>query len=499
MVTRLSAADAMALRTQTSTPPAHTVVVIILEACDHFSHARLHRLVASSLPELARFRSRLVSKPLGMGQPVWAEIDDYDATRNIQRASVAAPGGRRELADLVTLLSAEAQDWRRSLWRAWTIDGLAGGRWALAVQMSPVLTDGGYGVASVWKRLLTRGPNGSAGTLRTETSLGSVPSVGELVTDTVSEIIENHIMGVRLVAEAVTGVMQSLLRRPRETPGPPVDQHATSSMSGPVPHTVFNAPLTKRRSMAFASIPLTDLKTVRNAFGGSTANVFLAACAMSMRAWMQKYDVVPDDPLVMKVPLSLPAGDAAEAGKSLTTGQVRVPVQLADPVQVLTNLYTAAERLNIAHDFCHEKTDRTADPADALSLLPPLVAHAGRRVCTELGLSRRRAPSYDGSVSFTSGGPARAYCAGAEVIGMHIAEPLVDGCGLHISVTSHADVMDLCLCACPDNVPRVDEIATGIVKAVNTLLVAAAQSPRGTGRSVVTEMTSHATRHSHSG
>ena len=90
MVTRLSAADAMALRTQTSTSPAHTVVVIILEACDHFSHARLHRLVASSLPELARFRSRLVSKPLGMGQPVWAEIDDYDATRNIQRASVAA-------------------------------------------------------------------------------------------------------------------------------------------------------------------------------------------------------------------------------------------------------------------------------------------------------------------------------------------------------------------------------------------------------------------------
>jgi diacylglycerol O-acyltransferase / wax synthase len=60
-------------------------------------------------------------------------------------------------------------------------------------------------------------------------------------------------------------------------------------------------------------------------------------------------------------------------------------------------------------------------------------------------------------------------------------------------------VMDLCLCACPDNVPRVDEIATGIVEAVNTLLVAAAQSPRGKGRSVVTEMTSHATRHSHSG
>jgi diacylglycerol O-acyltransferase len=77
---------------------------------------------------------------------------------------------------------------------------------------------------------------------------------------------------------------------------------------------------------------------------------------------------------------------------------------------------------------------------------------------------------------------------------MHIAEPLADGCGLNITVTSHADVMDLCLSACPDNVPRVHEIATGIVDAVDTLLVAAAESPRGKGRSVVTEMTSHTTK-----
>ena len=73
MVTRLSVADAMALHTQTPTTPAHTVALVILEASDQLSHDRLHRLVASSLPQLARFRSRLVGKPLGVGQPVWAD------------------------------------------------------------------------------------------------------------------------------------------------------------------------------------------------------------------------------------------------------------------------------------------------------------------------------------------------------------------------------------------------------------------------------------------
>jgi diacylglycerol O-acyltransferase len=497
MVTRLSVADAMAaLRTRTSTTPADTVTVIILDASERLSHARLHGLLASSLPQLARFRSRLVGKPLGMGQPVWAEIDDYDASRHIGCASVPAPGGRRELAELITQLSGVRADWRRSLWNAWTIDGLAGGRWALALKMSPVLTDGGHGVASVWERLLTSGPNDSADVRRAETSLGRVPSLSELVTDTVSEIIENNIAGTWMAAEAATDVLQAMRHRPRGPHGTPVNRKAAPSMTGPVPRTVFNAPLTKRRSMAFASIRQIDVRTVRDAFGGSTANVLLTACSMSMRAWLQRHVVVPNDPLVMQVPLSVPAGDPAGAGKTLATGQVRLPVQLGDPVQVLTNLHTAAERLNIAHDCSDEKTDPADDPADALALLPPSVARAGIKVYTELGLPRRRAKSCDASVAFTSGGPAPAYCAGAEVVGMHIAEPLADGCGLNVTATSHADAMDLCLCACPDNVPRIDEIATGIVEAVETLLVAAAESPRGKGRSVVTELTSHATKRS---
>ena len=68
MVTRLSVANASALHTQTPTTPAHTVAVIILEASLDVSQARLHRLLASTLPQLARFRSRLVGKPLGMGR-----------------------------------------------------------------------------------------------------------------------------------------------------------------------------------------------------------------------------------------------------------------------------------------------------------------------------------------------------------------------------------------------------------------------------------------------
>src|SRR5579875_1753958 len=196
MVTRLSAADALSLHTRTSTTPGQTVALITLEASDHLSHKRLSQLVADSLPRLARFRSRLVAKPWGMGNPVWAEIDDFDPTRQIHKATVRPPGGPGELADLVAQLSAAPPG--QPLWQAWSIDGLAGGRWALAVTTSPVLTDVDYGLAAMWSRLLTGGPHpGPSDDLSDEPGMGT-PSIGELIIDAVSEVVENQVTGVWL-------------------------------------------------------------------------------------------------------------------------------------------------------------------------------------------------------------------------------------------------------------------------------------------------------------
>jgi diacylglycerol O-acyltransferase len=96
-----------------------------------------------------------------------------------------------------------------------------------------------------------------------------------------------------------------------------------------------------------------------------------------------------------------------------------------------------------------------------------------------------------------SGPPVPVYCAGAKVVGMHTAAPLVEGCGLNITLISHGDVMDLSVCVCPDNVPAVNDIATGIVDSVGILVAAAQDSPRGERPSVLTQMTSHTQKRSH--
>jgi diacylglycerol O-acyltransferase / wax synthase len=490
---RLSVADAVQVVMEKSTVRAHTVSFAVIEPTGDISHERLSELVGSSLPQLIRFRSKLIDRPLGMGPPFWAEIDDYDPTAHIHRLTLQAPGGQRELAGLIAGLSAEPSHRREMLWDAWSIDGLSGGRWALAVRTSPALSERGASIAPIWSRLI--GPDqhdGSDG--QPEQSSPTVTAVGEIVAGVVAELVELQFKGLWLAMETVAGMVGVLRRQLSgnhvvgEGDSPPP---AVSSMSGPLPRTVFNAPLTERRAVAFASLRRADLETVSTAFGGDVTNVLVAACTLSLRAWLQRHGSVPDDPLMMRVPLALSVVTSDVDGDSPIDGKIRIPVQLGDPIEVLTNLHTASARMNTEHaDDAPEKADFTADLVRFASLIPSSIAHAGMRFFSRLSLRQRLTTTSHGSISYVGEQRSPAYCAGAKVIGMYSVTPLLDGGGLTITLTAQGEALYLSVCVCPDNVAEVDDIATGIVDSLDTLVAAAHESPRGQGRSVVTEMTS---------
>jgi len=472
MVSRLSGMDALSLHTETATMPAHAVALIVIEASKNLSHEALHALVASSLPQLARFRSRLIDKPFGVGQPVWAEIDDYEAGKQIHRASVPRPGGRREFAALIAELTEGPLDRHLPLWEAWSINGLPRGRWALAVKMSHAMSDGVGGVAAILPRLLTLKPDDDPGNdLAPEPSLGRAPSLAALLADTAKEVGANQLTGARLVGAAVPGLARGAIRGLRG--GDKGQPEAPSPMSGPIPRTVFNASLTPRREVAFASIALSKMKAVKNAFGVSVNDVFLAACTLSVRNWLLRHSELPVHPLLIQMPLSLRDADSTSVDNQFTFGRLRFPVQLTDPVQVLNELHTATERLKSSRSLNAAKGAPAIDFPTIAQLIPPNVVQAGWQLYTGLRLSQRLTPMSHGIVSNIPGPPMTVYCAGAPVIGMHTAAPLVEGSGLNITLISHGDVMDLSVCVCPDHVSPAKEIADGIVESVGFLVAAA--------------------------
>jgi diacylglycerol O-acyltransferase len=180
---------------------------------------------------------------------------------------------------------------------------------------------------------------------------------------------------------------------------------------------VFNEPLTEQRELGLAQIELAEINAVTDALGVGAAEVFLAACTVSLRDWLLRHDAVPDQPLALQT----------------AEGPVHLPVQLA-------------------------------------GLIPPGVLHTGMRLYSGLGLSRRLPPMAHGVVAHIEGPSGPAYCAVAQVTGIYAIAPLVEGAGLTItSISRNPATLDLSVCACPDHVPDVAAIGDGIVEAVGHL------------------------------
>ena len=86
-------------------------------------------------------------------RPHWESERDFDPARHVRVLTVAPPGDRRQVLDLVALLEAIPFDPGRSPWDATLIEGLADNKAGVFLRAHHVLTDG-FGGASMLAALL---------------------------------------------------------------------------------------------------------------------------------------------------------------------------------------------------------------------------------------------------------------------------------------------------------------------------------------------------------
>jgi WS/DGAT/MGAT family acyltransferase len=142
---RLNGVDALMLYSETPEVHVHTMKIGVLDVsglAGGYSFDLFRQIAYPRLQAMAPLRHQLVDVPLKLHHPIWVVNDDIDFDYHVRQARVPAPGGRRELDQLIGDIASTPLDRSRPLWEMYVAEGLADDRIAIIHKVHHVLADG---------------------------------------------------------------------------------------------------------------------------------------------------------------------------------------------------------------------------------------------------------------------------------------------------------------------------------------------------------------------
>jgi WS/DGAT/MGAT family acyltransferase len=277
-------------------------------------------------------------------------------------------------------------------------------------------------------------------------------------------------VGLRVVRKALRNG-PALARNFGVRIAPPRPAQLLSRPSTSTPQVPFSGMISAHRRFAFGSLPLTDVKAVKQSLGGTVNDVVMAMCTGALRRWLLDHDALPDGPLHAMVPISVrTAEQVGTFGNRVSAMVAELPTDEPDPVL----------RYRKMHDAMGEcKEQHNAIPADILQdfaqFTPPSVLGAASRVIARTEIMGRVSPPFNVVISNVPGPQFPLYSAGATLQGIYPLSAIADGVGLNMTLMSYNGNLDFGLLADREMVPDIWNMITALGDELETLVKAAAQ------------------------
>jgi len=496
-VERLTGLDGAFLALESPTTHLHILGAMVFDPSGvpgGLGFRQIRTWVGDRVPLVPPFRMRTAEVPFGFRHPAFAEDPDFDLDFHVRRAGLPAPGGREEFAALVADIASRPLDRRRPLWEFHVVEGLEHGRIGLVSKVHHAIIDGVSG-AEVLAAFFDITPDptprplfgGHPGRRRPEVSVdheeghgtpGRDRSGEEWVPPPLPGELDRiwHALGelpsqLEAVARTVTRTVRTarvLVGRNREQTGvlPPSPFEA--------PRTSLNRAISPQRRVAFADLPLADIRRIGEVLGGTTNDVVLTATAGALRAFLASRGESPERSLVALVPVSVRTEEERDSLGNRVSGMlVSLATGVSDPVARLGRIRAG---MGIA-----KEQNRDIDPEVFSSWAEaafPAVATRVSRLVTNLRLFDRVAPLCNLIVSNVPGPGIPLYLAGARLVSLHPIGPIMEGVGLNVTVFSYCDTVHVGVQGCWDLVPDIEVLARGMEGALAELLEEARRRDR---------------------
>ena len=306
------------------------------------SHEEFLAHMARRVPQVPGYRRKLRTVPLRLGRPVWVDDPDFDIAYHVRRTALPAPGGDRQLADLMARVMSQRLDRDHPLWEYWVAEGLAEGRWALISKVHHCMVDGVSGT-DLYRVIFDSSPEPAPPVEDTRTAVGPEPSAMELAARAVLDSVVLPAREALALSRAVADPVDALRRTADTARGaarltPALWPATKSSLSGHIG---------RQRRYTWARASMDDVKTIRRQLGGTMNDVVLAAISGGFRALLLSRGDQPGPHTVRSlVPVSLRApGEESVYENQVSAVLADLPVHIADPAERLAAVRAELQEL----------------------------------------------------------------------------------------------------------------------------------------------------------
>lgn len=428
---RLTAEDEHILALEHGNVVGHWCKVVIVDG--DVDAARLRATVKAQMERVPRLRQRLEFLPRGLGRAVWVDDPGFDLAWHVAPLDTGSPVDERGLRDLVAVRMEQRLDRTRPLWRL-EVAPLTEGRTALLWRVHHSMADGftamRIGAACIW---CAEPPEQQASPRAPDPT----PSRGSIL---LAAALDRADAAGRETRQIVRGL--AAMRRWRDgfTKARTVVSSVRRELAPAPIATTFDAPLGRRRAVAWCTLPLDAVHAAAKRVGpGVTLNdAVVALIGSGVSAWTHA-TATTDHPLRVRIPVSLHSGTAGDAGNRDSFIDVDVPIGGIGVVARLQAINEQTAARKAAHDA--ERADRVMRAMAALPFGDHLVALSD-------------GPNeFSMCISNVVGPRERVAVEGMRVSALHSVVEVAQHHDLRASVISCADVLSITLCA---DAERVD-------------------------------------------
>ena len=462
---RFTGQDASFLYMETPNVHMHTLKVAVIDLPAKIPYADVFDLVRVSMESklhlVPRLRLRAVEVPGGLHHPMWVNDPNFNIGRHLYRSKIAAPGGQREMDQAIAEIASTQLPRDRPLWETWLLEGLADGGIVLVTKIHHSLADGVASATMLGNVMNLEPDRDDLNALNPAWVPEPLPSRRTLIKDALRDQREQLDTIGPLMQRTVKGgvnVLKNIKHRATAVPYPFV-----------TPRTVFNCALSPRRSFASTSLPLAELKAVKNAAGVTLNDVVLATVSGALDRFFEARGETLSKPLIATVPMAVTAPDDAprSAGNRVANLFACLCNDITDPLERLQRIHAmTAQSKEIQQQLGLETMLDWSEAAPAAAYRWILGAYS------QSGLSDYVPPPANLIVSNVRGPDHPLYVAGARLRTIYSVGPTLEGIGLNITGWSYCGSLAVALIADAKAIPDPHPITDALRPALDDLMQA---------------------------